>query len=340
MMKRILPVLVTATLAFAITLAIGYVIDNKLPGFEKSYTFFVYPQESLDSVADSIKANAGVKRPASLERALEKENVSVALKPGKYTISPSNPSIYVARMLSRGWQTPVSVTLSGSLRTKGKIARQLGNQLLIDSATVYNALNDNDFLSQYGFDSQSAFSLFLPDTYEMYWTVSLEDLFGRFKKEYDAFWTDERLAKAAEIGLTPKEVSVLASIVTAETLRKSEYARIAGVYMNRLSIGMCLQADPTVSFCYDYKLERVLTKHLSVDSPYNTYMHPGLPPGPICASSKECLDAVLNYERHDYYYFCASAAFDGTHKFAENLSQHLRNAGEFQSELSRRQKRK
>ena len=201
--------------------------------------------------------------------------------PGKYVVSSSDPSIYVARMLKRGWQTPQMLTLSGTMRNKGVIAKKISNQMMVDSAAVASALSDADFLAGYGFTPEDVFGMILPDTYEMYWTASIEDIFDRLKTEYDAFWTPERIAKAKEQKLTQKEVSVVASIVSGETLKDFEYPVIAGVYLNRYRKGMKLQADPTICFIHDYKLDRVLKKHLTVDSPYNTYLYDGLPVGPI-----------------------------------------------------------
>jgi UPF0755 protein len=180
----------------------------------------------------------------------------------------------------------------------------------------------------------------LPDTYEMYWTASVKEIFDRLKKEYDAFWNPDRLAKARKQGLSQLEVSVVASIVSGETLKAFEYPLIAGVYLNRYKKGMKLQADLTVCFCYDYTLDRVLKKHLTIDSPYNTYKYAGLPPAPINVPPKACLDAVLNPDKHGYIYFCASPAFDGTHRFAVTYKEHLKNAKAFQRELTARRKAK
>ncbi len=262
------------------------------------------------------------------------------IKPGKYVIEPSSTSIYVARMLVFGWQTPQNLTLSGTLRTKERIAQRIGSQMMTDSLSIINALNDKDFLAGYGFTPENVFALILPDTYEMYWTASVKDIFDRFKKEYDAFWTEERLEKAKAQGLSQMEVSIMASIVRGETLKEFEFPIIAGVYLNRYKMGMKLQADPTIAFCFDYKLDRILKKHLTVDSPYNTYKHVGLPPAPINVPSKGCLDAVLNPQQHKYIYFCASPSFDGTHRFAVTYSEHLKNARAFQRELTARRKAK
>ena len=294
----------------------------------------------VQDVVDSLQAGAGTLRPKSLDRMFRKLAVAEGMRPGRYVVEPSFTSVYVARMLVFGWQTPQNMTLSGTLRTKGRIAQRIGSQMMVDSASVAEALNDEAFLAGYGFTPENVFALILPDTYEMYWTASVKDIFDRFKKEYDAFWTQERLAKAQQQGLDPMEVSVMASIVSGETLKSFEYPVIAGVYLNRYKKGMKLQADPTIAFCYDYTLDRILKKHLAVDSPYNTYKHVGLPPAPINVPPKACIDAVLEPQKHNYIYFCASPAFDGTHRFAVTYTEHLKNARAFQRELTARRKAK
>ena len=170
--------------------------------------------------------------------------------------------------------------------------------------------------------------------------MAVKDIFDRLKKEYDVFWTQERRSAAQAQGLTPYEVSVMASIVSGETLKESEYPVIAGVYLNRLHKGMKLQADPTIAFCYDYTLDRILKKHLKVDSPYNTYKYKGLPPAPINVPPKACIEAVLHPDEHGYIYFCASPEFNGTHRFAVTYGEHLKNARAFQRALTQRQKEK
>jgi UPF0755 protein len=243
-------------------------------------------------------------------------------------------------MLVFGWQTPQDLVLSGTMRSKDRIAKKISTQMMVDSASVADALNDKDFLAGYGFTPENVFALILPDTYQMYWTASVEDIFDRLKKEYDAFWTPERDAKAKAQGLNRMQVSVMASIVSGETLKDFEYPVIAGVYLNRYKKGMKLQADPTIAFCYNYTLDRILKKHLQVDSPYNTYKHVGLPPAPINVPPKACLDAVLDPAKHGYIYFCASEEFDGTHRFAVTYSEHLKNARKFQRALTARNKAK
>lgn len=315
-----------------------YYSDNRKPNFSEKYILYVYPGTDAAEIADSLLSGAGTLRPASLERVFRKMEVEQNIKPGRYVIDPSHTSAYVARMLIYGWQTPGNLVLSGTIRSKERLAQKISAQMMVDSSAVAAALDDAAFLADYGFTPENVFALFLPDTYQMYWTATVKDIFDRMKKEYDAFWTVERQQKADEAGLSRMEVSVLASIVSGETLKSFEYPKIAGVYLNRYRKGMKLQADPTVAFCFNYEPDRILKKHLQVDSPYNTYKYAGLPPAPINVPPKACLDAVLNPDRHGYIYFCASPEFDGTHRFAVTYSEHLKNARAFQRELTARRK--
>lgn len=328
---------VSGVLAFIVC---RYWNDNRRPCFSKDYILYVYPDTGVSEAIDSLVSGAGALRRGSLERASVKEHLDTAIKPGRYVIEPSFTAIYVARMLSRGWQTPQNMILSGTIRNKGRLAEKIGRQMMVDSSQVARALNDSSFLAGYGFTPETVFAMILPDTYQMYWTSSVKDIFDRLKKEYDVFWTQERRSAAQAQGLTPYEVSVMASIVSGETLKESEYPVIAGVYLNRLHKGMKLQADPTIAFCYDYTLDRILKKHLKVDSPYNTYKYKGLPPAPINVPPKACIEAVLHPDEHGYIYFCASPEFNGTHRFAVTYGEHLKNARAFQRALTQRQKEK
>jgi len=343
MKKKIIAAL---AVAFVVVCAVAGVVigrwyqDNRKANFTAEYVLYVYPETSSDEVRDSLTRNGIVIKEKSLDRTFAKEKVAENIKPGRYVVAPSSPSIYVARMLTRGWQTPQNLTLSGTLRSKQKIAQQISNQMMVGYDEVLSALRDNAFLAAYGTDTVQVFSLFLPDTYQIKWTASVDDIFARFKKEYDAFWTEERIAKAKAQGLSQKEASIMASIVAGETRAEQEFSKIAGVYLNRLHSGMKLQADPTVCFCFDYTLNRVLKKHLEVDSPYNTYKYAGLPPGPINVPGKAYIDAVLNPDKHGYIFFCASPDFNGTHRFAVTYTEHLKNAREFQAALTARNRAK
>ena len=340
MKKALWIILVVAVvLAGAAAFVLGrYYIDNKKPNFTEEYVLYVRPETTLGQIADSLQVRAGMIRPKSLERAFREVDAASKVKPGRYVIDSTATSIYVARMLVFGWQTPQNLVLSGTMRNKGRIAKKISTQMMVDSASVAQALDSAEFLKGYGFTPENVFAMILPDTYQMYWTASVEEIFGRLKKEYDAFWTEDRLAKAKAQGLSKMQVSIMASIVSGETLKEFEYPVIAGVYLNRYKKKMKLQADPTIAFCFDYTLDRILKKHLTVDSPYNTYKHVGLPPAPINVPPKACLDAVLNPDKHGYIFFCASPSFDGTHRFAVTYSEHLKNAREFQRALTARNK--
>ena len=345
-MKKKNVIIISAASVIAVLLVVGIVfaslwyIDNRRPGFEKEFVLLVYPDTDASRVLDALCEDGCARSRSSLERCFGRIGVVEKMKPGRYPIRTKYPPIYVARMLAYGWQEPTVLTLSGTLRNKGRIAQRIASQMMVDSTSVMNALNDEVFLSDYGFTPENVFALIIPDSYQMYWTASVREIFDRFKKEYDEFWTPERVRLAGAQGLTPMEASVMASIVCGETLKDFEYPLIAGVYLNRFHRGMKLQADPTICFCYDYTLNRVLKKHLSVDSPYNTYKYAGLPPAPINVPSKACIEAVLHPDTNNYLFLCANPDFDGTHRFAATYAEHQRNAREFQRALTARFKAK
>lgn len=311
-----------------------YLSDNKIANVRKPAELFVYPDTSPDEVLAAL--DSCLARPKSLKRAFADHKVAEYLQPGHYLVEKGQTSVYIARMLNNCWQTPVQLRIP-SVRLKGSLAKWISSQMMVDSATVADALENRELLERYGFKPSTAFSMFIPDTYEMYWTASIDEIFERQKKAWDAFWTDDNVAKARKQGLSKLQVSILASIVKGESNVPSDYARIAGVYLNRLHKGMKLQADPTVAYLLNYESNRILKKDLKIDSPYNTYMYAGLPPGPINVPGKEYLDAVLNPDTKDgYMFFCADPSFDGTHRFARTYSEHLKNARAFQKALNER----
>ena len=216
------------------------------------------------------------------------------------------------------------------------LAGRISRQIEADSIAIVRLLNNTDSLAAWGFNLQTIPALFLPNTYEFYWNTDAWQFTKKMRQEYDKYWTEERKDKAKAIGLSPIQVSILASIVDKETNKTDEMARIAGVYLNRLRDGWLLQADPTLVFAIgDFEIRRVLNIHKEVESPYNTYKYKGLPPGPICIPSLQSINAVLNAEKHNYYYFCAKEDFSGYHVFAKTLTEHNRNAQRYQHALSR-----
>lgn len=257
------------------------------------------------------------------------------VKPGLYLIEPDMTNVQVIRMLRSGDQTEVNVTFNNA-RLLADLPEKLTRNLEMTEEQLAALILNDSIQQSLGFDSLNFIGMFIPNTYKMWWNTTPDKLLGRLKKEYDKFWSAERLAKAEEMGLTPKEVSVLASIVQAETIQSDELKVVAGLYYNRIRRGIPLMADPTLVFASgDFEIRRVLNKHKKIDSPYNTYLHAGLPPGPINMPNINSLDAVLNYTKHKYLYMCAKEDFSGRHNFATNLIDHNRNAEKFQRAMNK-----
>ena len=257
------------------------------------------------------------------------------IKIGAYKVKMNMSNYEMITMLRSGNQTPIKLTFSYARKIED-LAEKITTKLKMSKDDLLNYLNEN--INNYsGFKKTDIISIFLPDTYEVYWNISPEKLTNKMYSEYKKFWNKERLSKLDKINLNQKEAIVLASIVASESRMLDEADRIAGLYINRLNRNMRLQADPTLIFAAnDFTIRRVLNKHKKIKSPYNTYIHRGLPPGPIRLASKKYIDAVLNYEKHNYIYMCAKEDFSGYHAFATNLSDHNRNAKKFQIALNMR----
>ena len=257
------------------------------------------------------------------------------IKEGAYKVKTNMSNYDMITMLRSGNQTPINITFSYA-RKIDDLAEKVTKKLKMSDDDLLSYLYDN--IKEYNdFNKLDIISIFLPDTYEVYWNISPKKLTEKMYSEYKKFWNKERLEKLDKINLEQKEVIVLASIVASESRMLDEADRIAGLYMNRLNNNMRLQADPTLVFAAnDYTIRRVLNKHKRIKSPYNAYIHKGLPPGPIRLASKNYIDAVLNYEKHDYIFMCAKEDFSGYHAFATNLTDHNRNAKKFQMALNLR----
>ncbi len=300
--------------------------------------FYVHSHYTFDDLINRLYEDGYIINRTSFKWVAEKKsNFTKNLKPGKYKLKEGMSNNELIDLLRSGNQTPVKVTFN-NIRTIKELSGAISRNLECDSSSLYSLLTDKSFTSIYGFNSITILTLFLPNTYEFYWNTSAEQFVQRMAEEYKKFWTEERKLKAKAIGLTQSEVSILASIVQAEqSVYRDERPKIAGLYINRLKQGMLLQSDPTVVYGIgDFNINRVLTKHLQTNTPYNTYMYKGLPPGPINLPEISSLDAVLNYEKHNYIYMCAKADFSGYHAFAINYNEHLVNARNFQKELNRR----
>jgi UPF0755 protein len=308
--------------------------SNTNKQFDQGY-LYIPTGSNLDDVVAIIKAQQILNNTESFKWVASKMNFK-NIKPGKYKITKGLSNIELVRLLRSGKQEPIKLTFQ-NIRLKTDFAGYIGKNFEIDSLAFLNMLDSIDLVRQYGFDEETIFCMFIPNTYEMYWNTSKEKFFERMQKEYVKFWHTERLAQAKAIGLSPVQVSILASIVDQEALLNREMVRIAGVYMNRLNRGIKLEADPTVIFANgDFTVKRVLYKLLQKDSPYNTYKYSGLPPGPICMPSVAAIDAVLHFEKHNYIYFCAKEDFSGLHNFASNVTEHQMNARKFQQALNNR----
>jgi UPF0755 protein len=256
------------------------------------------------------------------------------VKSGRYVLRANMTNLQAIRLLRSGEQEPVKITFN-NVRLASELGEKITRNLSMKREEFDAALVQFAMTNPYGFNKDNVLSMFIPNTYEVYYQVSPKELIERMHQEYEKYWNDQRKAKADKIGLTPLEVSVLASIVQAESVKKDEAPIIAGLYLNRLKKGIPLQADPTLVFALgDFTLKRVLNEHKEIDSPYNTYKFTGLPPGPINMPEIQSLEAVLNYTESNYLYMCAKEDFSGRHNFTGSYQQHMNNALKYQRALS------
>ena len=255
---------------------------------------------------------------------------------GAYMVDSGIPPLYAERILSRGAQHPIKLTVNGA-RGLDILSERISKNVDFTADSLQNRLKDNQLLSDYGLTSDQALALFIDDSYQVYWNASPESVISKIGDNYKKIWNEERLGKAKTLGLTPAQVVTIASIVDEETNKNDEKSKVARLYLNRLQKGMKLQADPTVKFALgDFSLRRIRGEHLKVNSPYNTYQVIGLPPGPIRTVTVKDIDAVLNAPSHDYVYMCAKDDFSGYHNFAKDYDTHMQNARKYQKALNRR----
>ncbi len=313
-----------------------YYLTGSLSKSGQSEYIYIDDNDDIDSVAAKLAPIANEQALLSFKLVSRHAGYSKHIRTGRYAIEPGEGIFSVLRKLKNGHQAPVRLTIPES-RTTDRLAGALARKLMMDSLSLSILLKDSTFCAKQGFDTASIVCMFVPDTYEVYWNTSIENLMSRLKKEHDKFWDSSRQAKATAIGLTPNEVCTLASIVDEETSNNPEKPMIARMYLNRLAKGMALQADPTVKFALkDFAIRRIYHNMLNTDSPYNTYRYAGLPPGPIKVASVAGIDAVLNAPNHSYLYMCAKEDFSGTHNFASTYSEHLRNAAKYTKALNER----
>lgn len=308
---------------------------NTLLEKEDPYLLHIPSNATFKMVSDSLYEKEIIHDVITFSFVAKVMGYQEIVKPGRYTIPPRMSNMSLVKLLRSGKQTPVRLTFN-NVRTKEDLAEKITKNLEMSEADFLSLLKDSLNIRKFGFEEETIMAMFIPNTYEVWWNTSPENLFDRMYKEYGMFWTAERKQQAVAIGLSPNQVSTLASIVQAETQKKDERPKVAGVYLNRIRINMALQADPTLVFAVgDFEIKRVLNVHKEIDSPYNTYKYTGLPPGPINLPEISALDAVLSPLSHDFLYFCAKEDFSGYHSFATNLNDHLNNARRYQNALNK-----
>lgn len=308
------------------------------PQFHPNKTVYIYVDrdDTADSIYNKIKQFGHANKLTAFHWMAKYKDFNRNIHTGRYAIRPNDNVYHVYSRFSRGYQEPMNLTI-GSVRTLDRLARSIGKQLMIDSTEIAKQLFDSTFQAKLGYTPTTIPCLFIPETYQVYWDMSVDELFQRMQKEHERFWNKDRLAQATALGMIPEEVCTLASIVEEETNNNEEKPMVAGLYINRLLKDMPLQADPTIKFALqDFALRRITNENLKVDSPYNTYIYTGLPPGPIRIPSKKGIDSVLNYTKHNYIYMCAKEDFSGTHNFASNYADHMANARKYWKALNER----
>lgn len=315
---------------------IGFTFFTPLSGADATEYIYIDSDDNVDSVFAKVETAAAGKGIGGFKMLAKCSNYSENIHPGRYEVKPGACTFSVFRAIKSGRQTPLMLTIP-SVYTPEIMAEKLSKKLMLDSLTLVSALKNEETCRKYGHDTATIMCMFIPETYEVFWNISANDLLDRMNREYGKFWNDSRKGKAAALKLSQEQVSTMASIVDAETSNNAEKPMIAGLYYNRLNTGMPLQADPTVKFATkDFAAKRIYHNMLTVDSPYNTYKYEGLPPGPIRNPTVAGIDAVLNMVHHNYIYMCAKEDFSGTHRFAATYSEHMDNARRYSEALNAR----
>ncbi len=341
LLKKILislAIIIAVTGSVGIYFAYRYIYQPNVVLSGKKFDFiYIKTGWTFEDVKNMLYEKNIIVNRSSFEILAEKKKYKDNVKPGRYRVRDRMSNNELINLLRSGEQDPIQIIFN-NIRTKEQLVSRVCKKLEADSTEMLRQLGDESFLSsKFGMSKESVLSLFIPNTYEFYWNTSAEQFLGRMAREYNAFWTEERKAKAKKTGLSQPQASALASIVQAEqSVDNEEKKIIAGVYINRLRKGMPLQSDPTLIYCIgDFSITRVLDKDKEIESPYNTYKHTGLPPGPISIPEISSLDAVLNYQKSDYLYFCAKEDFSGTHNFSKTLEQHCVYVKKYHDALNR-----
>ena len=329
-------IVVAFVIIYAGTKGFQFYLALYKPSVVKNGVIYIRENDTFEQVSATLEKEGYLANPKTFAITAQFKKYNSAVRPGAYKIIQNWNNTQLVNTLRSGAQTPVNVTFN-NIRQKESLAGRLGKSLMADSLAFLSMLNNDSLIAAYGFTRETFPALFIPNSYQFYWTTTPLKFAERMKQEYDKFWNESRKAKAARLGFTPVQVATLASIVQEESNKNDEKPTIAGVYINRLRNKWPLQADPTIKFALgDFTIKRILNEQLTTDSPYNTYKNIGLPPGPINFPEISSLEAVLNAPPHNYFYFCAKEDFSGYHNFATSLSQHNANARKYQAELNRR----
>ena len=333
------------TLAIILLVVVGWVCyviygliykNNVDLGGQSSTYIYIRTGAKYKDVLDTLYDRKLIINHNSFEQVAKKKSYPLLVHPGKYKITTGMSNNALINELRSGNQEPVKITFN-SVRKKEDLAGKLGAKIEPDSTHLLEAFNDEGLLVKYGFNRENVLAMFVPNTYQMYWNTTPVDFMARMAKEYKAFWNDDRKEKAKALNMTQTQVMILASIVEKETPVESDKPMIAGVYINRLKRNIPLEADPTLIWAAnDFTIKRVLDIHKHIESPYNTYKYKGLPPGPIDIPSVSSIDAVLNYTKHNYIYFCANDDLSGSSCFAKTYPEHIANAHKYQKALNKR----
>lgn len=333
--SRLASIVLFATAALVVAGAI-IMTPMVMTGADKDALIKIPKSATSQMVADTLTKYLGESYSKKVMRLARIRGVDYSKRHGAYLIPKEMSPLRAQHLLHRGAQHPLTLTFNG-FRSKELLANRISAKLDFPPDSIMQLLNDSSLMASYGLTTDQALALFLEDSYEVYWSASPLDVINKIGKNYRQFWNAERRDKAQELRLTPAEVSIVASIADQETNQEQEKGAIGRLYVNRLWTNMKLQADPTVRFALsDYTIKRVTSKHLQVESPYNTYKHHGLPPGLISTTSARTIDAILNSEPSTYLYMCAREDFSGYHNFANTYREHVANALRYQHALDRR----
>lgn len=326
-------------LTFGVEQYYRYHVSNLRSLDGKEHSYHIYPDLSVDSVLNMVRKDYEISGELDLRWHM-RLRVFTDTKPGYYIFPAQMGDKQFISKLQNGEQTPVQLKWTNLIHTREELAGKLASQLMMDSVDIIQRLSDDRYMAEFELNAESSRCLFIPNTYEVYWTISPDELFQMMEREYRAFWTEERLKKAEALGLTPVGVSILASIVESETYVLKDMPTIASLYINRLRKNMPLQACPTVIYAVgDFSIKRVLKSHLKVESPYNTYKHKGLPPGPIHCPLARTLDFVLDAPKTDYLYMCANPSLNGSHIFSSSYGIHQSAARDYHSMMDNKKRK-